>query len=131
MRRVIVLGFGLLVIAAAVAGPSQMLADLAEFGGQFAHDENGRFDAAVLLASCIAVIPFAALAVLLVGIPVTVLVLETAVFPVTRAVGISDGVAAFVAISTTLVLVLATTDIPIWSIQGLGTVARAWIVVTT
>ena len=43
---------------------------------------------------------------------------------------VSDAVAALLALSAALVVVLFKTDVPIWVIQGLGTMARAWMVIT-
>ena len=133
MRSIVIFVLGTLLIGVVYGGASgsAALEELAQFGSEFARDETGRFDAALFLACCLVLAPFAALAVMLVGFPVTVVALESTVFPLSRRMGISDGVALLTAMAIGVPITLTQTDIPIWSIQAVGTFVRAWIAVTT
>ena len=130
MRRMTVAAVTFVLIAAIVGGPAQLRDELAQFGSPFAYDDDGRFDATMFFVSCIVLMPFVALGVAVVALPIVVLTLETVIFPVSRAAGVSDAVAAVIALGAAFMIVLLRTDIPIWILHGLGTMARAWMVIT-
>ena len=133
MRKWIALGILGAVTLAVTYGDglgigTRYLADIAEFGSQFSPGDDAWFDAAMYLATWLMLIPFAGIALVLIGIPSVLIALESTVFPVSRRIGISDGIATVAAMALGVPLALTQTDLPIWSIQTLGTIARAWII---